>query len=296
MSMAGSTTSWPDMPIRVGIRGYCGPVQRDPIAPPKEKKRLGRPPGSNSEESRRLILEVAGRHLAERGYAATTVKDIAQEAGITSGAVYHYFPSKTELVIAVYRLGANEIVDRLAAVVDPEASLIDNVARFFEYSDDVATDETRRRASLVLSMIADVPRHPELHSVLYETNKLRILFEGLVDAAAVRGEVSSDFDRSTIVNLLIAMMRGVTAEFVLASDEEHRETLRAFQRLIRGDLFKAEQGDLVKQRSGPAPPVATVDARDAASTAGRRAVRTWRRQVARIRRGDEPRDAGEQIY
>ena len=286
------------MTIRIGIRGYCGGVQPDPAAPPKEKKRLGRPPGSNSEESRRLILEVAGRHLAERGYAATTVKDIAQEAGITSGAVYHYFPSKTELVIAVYRLGANEIVDRLAAVVDPQASLVDNVARLFESSDDVATDEKRRRASLVLSMIADVPRHPELGSVLYETNKLRTLFEGLVDAAAVRGEVSSDFDRSTIVNLLIAMMRGVTAEFVLASDEEHRETLRAFRRLIRGDLFRA-QGDLVTRPSGPTPVVATVDgrvARDAASAAGRRAVRSWRRQMARIRGGDEPGDAGQEIY
>ena len=268
----------------------------------KPKKRLGRPPGSNSEESRRLILEVAGRHLAERGYAATTVKDIAHEAGITSGAVYHYFPSKTDLVIAVYRQGATEIVDRLAAVVDQDASLIDNLARIFVYSDLDATEDTRQRSSLVLSMIADVPRHPELGSVLYEANKLRTLFQGLVDKAATRGELPSDFEPSTIVNLLLAMMRGITAEFVLATDEQHRETLRAFQRLIRGNLFSSEQGGFVELGHRPGrstPRMATGDDRvapDGVPAATGRAVRTLRRQMARIRGGDPPRGAGGEIY
>ena len=64
-------------------------------------KRLGRPTGSIGEATRRRLLMIAMKHIGEYGYAGATFNNIAEEAGLTSGAVYYYFRSKKDLVVAV---------------------------------------------------------------------------------------------------------------------------------------------------------------------------------------------------
>src|SRR5215468_1196514 len=53
-----------------------------------------------SNETRERIVEAAERVLARDGYAATSVKDIAAEAGVAPGLVHYYFKTKDELVVA----------------------------------------------------------------------------------------------------------------------------------------------------------------------------------------------------
>src|SRR5690242_19014231 len=47
-----------------------------------------------SERSRRIVLDAALQLFAHRGYRATTVRDIADAAKVSTGAVYHHFPDK----------------------------------------------------------------------------------------------------------------------------------------------------------------------------------------------------------
>lgn len=51
-----------------------------------------------SSERRDEILAIAARLIAKRGYSATTVRDIADEAGILSGSLYHHFASKETML------------------------------------------------------------------------------------------------------------------------------------------------------------------------------------------------------
>jgi AcrR family transcriptional regulator len=62
-----------------------------------------RPRGSykKSESSRRQVLEAAVKALAKRGYAKTSVSDIAQAAGMSKGAVHYHFESKDDLIARV---------------------------------------------------------------------------------------------------------------------------------------------------------------------------------------------------
>jgi AcrR family transcriptional regulator len=60
--------------------------------------------GSRREQAdrrREQLLEVGLRLFAQRGYDATTIADIASEAGVAHGLVYHYFPSKEALLNAI---------------------------------------------------------------------------------------------------------------------------------------------------------------------------------------------------
>src|SRR4030095_551511 len=52
------------------------------------------------EDRREQIIDAALHVFSQRGFERTTNKDIAQEAGITPGLIYHYFESKEELLKA----------------------------------------------------------------------------------------------------------------------------------------------------------------------------------------------------
>jgi len=57
--------------------------------------------GRQREFRREQLLEVAARLFAQRGLEGTTTKDIAREAGVSPGLLYHYYPSKEDLLVAV---------------------------------------------------------------------------------------------------------------------------------------------------------------------------------------------------
>ena len=64
----------------------------------------GRPPGRTEQgiATRQRLYDVAIRLIAERGYEATTLRDIAERAGVSVGLLYRYFPSKRAVVLALY--------------------------------------------------------------------------------------------------------------------------------------------------------------------------------------------------
>ena len=66
------------------------------------------------------LLELAAAMFAERGLRATTVRDIADSAGILSGSLYHHFSSKEEMVDEVLRGFLDWLFDRYQEIVDSE--------------------------------------------------------------------------------------------------------------------------------------------------------------------------------
>ncbi len=104
-------------------------------------KPLGRRPAVEDFDVREHLLDTATRLFAERGIAATTVAQIASEAGVTSALVHYYFTNREKLLDAVTdeRLApAAEFVWRPAvedAASDPFALVHEFVARLFDVTD-----------------------------------------------------------------------------------------------------------------------------------------------------------------
>ncbi|WP_181779406.1 TetR/AcrR family transcriptional regulator [Pseudonocardia pini] len=75
----------------------------------------------------RTILTVAAKLFRERGYSGTTVRDLASEAGISSGSVFHHFKTKEEVLLRVVEEGLAESMARIDAAVvagmDPRETL-----------------------------------------------------------------------------------------------------------------------------------------------------------------------------
>ncbi|MFI0237088.1 TetR family transcriptional regulator [Streptomyces sp. NPDC016845] len=79
--------------------------------------------GAKSEQTRALILETAMRLFRERGYDKTTMRAIAQEAGVSVGNAYYYFAGKEHLIQGFYDQIAAEHRAAVRSVLDNETDL-----------------------------------------------------------------------------------------------------------------------------------------------------------------------------
>jgi AcrR family transcriptional regulator len=76
-----------------------------------------------SEETRQRILNAALKLFHDRGFEAATMRDIAEEAGVATGAAYYYFPSKDAIVMEFYRRSSAEMQPKIEAALDNATGL-----------------------------------------------------------------------------------------------------------------------------------------------------------------------------
>lgn len=89
-------------------------------------------PAASQPASRRdELLELAASMFAERGLRATTVRDIADSAGILSGSLYHHFASKEEMVDEVLRGFLDWLFTRYQEIVDTEPNPLERLKGLF---------------------------------------------------------------------------------------------------------------------------------------------------------------------
>ncbi|GAA2737648.1 TetR/AcrR family transcriptional regulator [Actinocorallia aurantiaca] len=87
------------------------------VAKPRETVAKGEPAGSGAKGGRReQLLEVAVELFATKGYAETTMRDIADATGILAGSIYHHFASKEAMLDEILRGFLIPLHERFAAV------------------------------------------------------------------------------------------------------------------------------------------------------------------------------------
>ncbi|KAA9129694.1 TetR/AcrR family transcriptional regulator [Marinihelvus fidelis] len=90
----------------------------------RRPRQRGRPADAENEDRRADLLDEAERQFAEQGYAATSVRSIAEAAGVTPAMVHYYFGSKRELLTAVLDRVLQPLMEKMAALkAAPEPAL-----------------------------------------------------------------------------------------------------------------------------------------------------------------------------
>jgi TetR/AcrR family transcriptional repressor of bet genes len=181
-----------------------------------EKAAPGNGPAQFSRERptvrRSLLIEAARRCIAEGGIAAFTIDNISRKAGVSRGLLNHYFPSKNDLLIEIYRnsLYANIVQPASSAAgVSPEAELCAMVEanfapRFFSRSDLL----------LWLSLWTEIAVNPELkaiHRKLYDAYRAALAQAIERVAESRRHEV----DSSLLALSFLSLVDGLWIEWCL---------------------------------------------------------------------------------
>lgn len=199
--------------------------------------RVGRPPGSDGEQTRRRIMVVAMRQVAERGYSRATLKEIAADAGVTSATIYHYFPSKLDLVETTFTELLGQVIPSMAESAGQAQTLPEILTVLL----DQAIEPVREYPYLSAfhaAIGAERTREPRLGVLFDDTlDSLRRMIEGLVDRARRGGALRPEVDAQAMVDMLFALLRGLTELSASIPVERHRAALQCTEALVRGELF-----------------------------------------------------------
>ena len=112
---------------------------------------------TKAEETREKILDTALRLFRERGFDETTMRDIASEAGVATGAAYYYFHSKEDFVMGFYRRTAEEARELLPGAIDQSNDLRKRLRSIIDTKFDQFADH--RRLMIALVRIGIDPSH-----------------------------------------------------------------------------------------------------------------------------------------
>jgi AcrR family transcriptional regulator len=175
------------------------------------------------------LLDAALRVFAERGYRHARLDDVAEAAGVTKGAIYHYFDTKEALLLGVvdhFQAAAFGRAD--AALRDPELPVATRIRM-------VVRKVFARRANtvgnpLLTLLLRDVATEvPHVHERWLRNGPARFwkLLDTLVDEGKRRGEFRADADAEVGARLLVSGLmlqvmwqQHATAVPALAIDEE----------------------------------------------------------------------------
>ena len=125
---------------------------------------------SSTPSTRDHLLAVGLERLRSTGYTATGVKEVLDLANVPKGSFYHYFPSKEEFAVEVFRLYANGEMERAAKVFgDRKLSPLKRLRRYFEELISVYGQRGEISGCLVGSLSLEVADHsPRLRSELQD--------------------------------------------------------------------------------------------------------------------------------
>lgn len=199
---------------------------------------LGRPVGANSEETRKRILDATMRCVAEVGYARATIREIAREADMTSGSLYHYFPNKAELVKATFDEVAMIAVPRLASAAEQNATVLDKLMAVLDESVRVMRDYPLAVA-FDRAIRAESPQHLHLaqdsDTVFTE---LHNLIGEILQQAAREKVLGPRVDIDSAANAIYTIFRGLNEYAGTAPPrKEYEATVASLKQLLRGQLF-----------------------------------------------------------
>jgi AcrR family transcriptional regulator len=197
---------------------------------------IGRPTGADADQTMRRIRAAAVHHIAEAGYDNATMKAIAEGAGVTSAAIYHYYRSKEALAVEALESVLDEIIARLVIAADRGSGLVGRLTSVLEEAIAATRDHpdiTRFEASLSF----ETARHPDLSTVRAKRRREEeALYRKLVEGAVAAGEVPSGVDVQAIVDTLTSLSWGLTYLSATEPADRHRRAVRAVEDLLARGL------------------------------------------------------------
>lgn len=175
------------------------------------------PMGSSTTTTRSVTLGLGVRH--ERGFAGATLEQIAAQAGVTRGALYHHFAGKAEVYEAVLRSRADEVVGPLLARLAGDGAPLDRLRTFLtSYCHTLERDRHFRQVlELVLFGAAGAP--PESRQLTAQGYMAWLgAFRDLLQQARDRGEVRAGLTPTDVARAVLAVAVGVTTATLQAPD------------------------------------------------------------------------------
>jgi TetR/AcrR family acrAB operon transcriptional repressor len=176
----------------------------------------------DAEVTKRNLLDAGLIVFSQKGYAATRVEDIAKQANVTTGAIYHHFEGKSDLYSALVDLNsakANQLAEQILQEGGTPATILRHLlVRLFQFAEE--DEEYRAVVELSINMTGFVPELDEItEQILEGRRQLAQFLSNLIREGIKAGEFRHDVSPEDAALALVGFMNGIGLIWV--QDPEH---------------------------------------------------------------------------
>jgi TetR/AcrR family fatty acid metabolism transcriptional regulator len=202
------------------------------------------PARAGAPDKRRMILDAAVRVFATQGFHHCRVSDVADEAGVAYGLVYHYFDSKEEILNTLFLERWQIMLDAMGEIDArdlPSRDKLRSVAGFI-------IDSYRHDPDLMKVIIVEVTRAANSFGAVH-LEEIRKAYEGIaaiVESAREEGSfksgIPSEFAAMCFYGAIEQLLTGWIFELLPRTDEEYESAKDMVVEAICGGLENAGTG------------------------------------------------------
>ena len=191
------------------------------------------------QERENLILQVAEEVLLEKGYAETSIDEIAARVGIAKGTVYLHFPSKEDLVVTIFARNIQTLLEGMDGIIISQSTYRAKLEALLHF---MYTGFFRKRAQLLSSIhtcaelmnffTAKGSRIRELW------HQLAVVVASLLDEGKAAGEFTTTIPTPVLVGSFFSLLSPLHYQRLI--EEEHfssEELVRSVTRIYFGGIM-----------------------------------------------------------
>jgi AcrR family transcriptional regulator len=172
-------------------------VKNSPMARPKDQ-----------QDRRNQMVDAAGRAIAERGLSNVRIKDIANQAGMSSGSVLYYYPELDNLLVEVHRETVERYYQQRFDVIHGDASPTDQLATALAAGIPGDPDDLTARLLYEMHALCEASTaHAELMSSLFEREVS--LYISILEVGVGTGEFTISTSPDEVARVLVALEDGL---------------------------------------------------------------------------------------
>ena len=201
---------------------------------------LPRVVSERTADRRAELLEAAVRVFAAKGFHASRVGDIANEAGVAHGLLYHYFRSKEELLETIFRETWRDVLDAVRSIEETDETARERLAGVAK----ILLRAWRRDPDLVRVLVREVTRSSHLQRRIDEIDQAFAGLERIIARGQEDGEFRADVDPRMASYVFYGALEEILTGWVLGQLDDGDEQIA----LAEQTVIEVVCGGLVRDR------------------------------------------------
>jgi TetR/AcrR family fatty acid metabolism transcriptional regulator len=197
---------------------------------------------NGQEVKRRLLLDAAVRVFARKGYHAARIGDIAEEAGVAYGLLYHYFSSKEEVLRSVFRDTWRALIQTITNVEEGGGPPQEQLRKVTE----ILLRSWRRDPDLVRVLVLEVTRSSLLAGEMDEVVASFAAIQEIIERGQADGSIRADLDARLASYVFYGAIDELLTGWVLGrlpdSDDDVARAERTVVEIVTGGLAPEHAG------------------------------------------------------
>ena len=180
-------------------------------------------------DRRQELLDAAVQVFARKGFRAARVGDIAEQAGVAHGLLYHYFRSKDEVLETIFRDTWQLLVAETERIQESGVPLPEQLRRFARIylGSWLATPE------LIGVLVREIARSPQVGETVDEIGGVFRALARMIEVARDRGEVRADCDSTLAAWAVYGALEEILTGWVLGQlPREEEDVERAIATVV----------------------------------------------------------------